>query len=56
MPAFYGYGVAITGIFDERTESIICAFQRHFRPEREDGIVDASTVQTLHQLPADLAA
>ena len=50
MLALYGYGVAITGLFDEATEAVVAAFQRHFRPERVDGIADASTIATLHDL------
>ena len=30
------------------------AFQRHFRPERVDGIADFSTIDTLHRLLAAL--
>jgi len=59
MLALYGYGVEITGIFDETTEVVVAAFQRHFRPERVDGVADQSTIETLHKLlaavPADVA-
>lgn len=54
MLALYGYDLAVTGLFDEKTESVTRAFQRHFRPERVDGIADLSTVKTLHQLLAGL--
>ena len=50
MLALYGYGVEITGQFDSVTRSVIDAFQRHFRPERVDGVADMSTVETLHRL------
>tara|TARA_R110002126_G_scaffold291791_2_gene458533 strand:- start:62864 stop:63625 length:762 start_codon:yes stop_codon:yes gene_type:complete len=50
MLGLYGYGVEITGNFDEHLEIVIKAFQRHFRPERVDGIADASTIETLHKL------
>lgn len=56
MLALYGYGASITGLFDETTESITRAFQRHFRPQRVDGVADASTVKTLHKLLASLDA
>jgi len=56
MLALYGYGLEINGVFDEITESIIRAFQRHFRPVRVDGVADASTIATLHHLLADLQA
>lgn len=52
MLAMYGYGVKITGVFDEDTEKVIAAFQRHFRPERVDGVADASTITTLRDLIA----
>ncbi len=54
MLALYGYGIDITGSFDQRTEAVIVAFQRHFRPARVDGIADRSTIETLHQLLAAL--
>lgn len=50
MLALYGYGVEITGHYDETTEAVVCAFQRHFRPEQVDGIADASTITTLRDL------
>ncbi|AQS42163.1 MAG: Peptidoglycan binding protein [Candidatus Tokpelaia hoelldobleri] len=56
MLSLYGYGLEISGIFDEMTESVIRAFQRHFRPMRVDGVADASTIATLHHLLAALQA
>jgi N-acetylmuramoyl-L-alanine amidase len=56
MLALYGYGVEITGVFDEVTEAVVAAFQRHFRPERVDGVGDQSTIETLHKLIAALPA
>jgi len=50
----YGYGLEITGVFDGSTTQVVTAFQRHFRPERVDGVADASTVATLHRLLAAL--
>lgn len=50
--AHYGYGVAETGVYDPQTELVVAAFQRHFRPERVDGILDASTLVTLQELIA----
>ena len=49
MLAMYGYGLKITGVFDEDTEKVVAAFQRHFRPERVDGVADASTITTLRR-------
>ena len=50
MLALYGYQVPINGAFDLETEKAVNAFQRHFRPERIDGVADASTIETLHRL------
>jgi N-acetylmuramoyl-L-alanine amidase len=50
MLGMYGYGLKITGVFDESTEKVVAAFQRHFRPERVDGVADASTITTLRDL------
>jgi N-acetylmuramoyl-L-alanine amidase len=52
MLAMYGYALRITGSFDEDTEKVVTAFQRHFRPERIDGVADASTITTLRDLIA----
>ncbi|MEE2951723.1 MAG: N-acetylmuramoyl-L-alanine amidase [Pseudomonadota bacterium] len=48
--AAYGYGIEAGGRFDEATRLATIAFQRHFRPERVDGVADVSTVETLHRL------
>ncbi|WP_158817158.1 N-acetylmuramoyl-L-alanine amidase [Methylocapsa sp. S129] len=48
--ALYGYGVELTGVYDKQTQTIVAAFQRHFRPERVDGLADASTIATLRAL------
>jgi N-acetylmuramoyl-L-alanine amidase len=50
MLALYGYDLPVTGVFDELTELMVIAFQRHFRPERVDGIADRSTIETLRNL------
>ena len=47
---FYGYGIDISGNFDDRTKLVVEAFQRHFRPARVDGVADVSTIATLHKL------
>jgi N-acetylmuramoyl-L-alanine amidase len=46
----YGYGLDAVPEFDAVTEAVVIAFQRHFRPERVDGIADPSTVATLDAL------
>ena len=48
--ALYGYGVALTGVYDAQTRAVVAAFQRHFRPARVDGQADASTIATLRAL------
>jgi N-acetylmuramoyl-L-alanine amidase len=45
-----GYGVNETGHYDATTRDAIAAFQRHFRPQRVDGIADVSTLTTLRSL------
>jgi N-acetylmuramoyl-L-alanine amidase len=50
MLKLYGYGVEINGLYDGPTQTLVCAFQRHFRPSRVDGIADSSTVITLDHL------
>lgn len=50
--ARYGYGIAVTGTFDEATRDVVAAFQRHFRPAQIDGIADRSTVATLDDVLA----
>ncbi|MDI7924126.1 N-acetylmuramoyl-L-alanine amidase [Ferirhizobium litorale] len=54
MLSFYGYGTEISGEFCSKTEGDVAAFQRHFRPERVDGIADVSTIDTLHRLLSSL--
>jgi N-acetylmuramoyl-L-alanine amidase len=51
--AEYGYGLPVTGAYDGQTRDVVTAFQRHFRPARVDGIVDASTRKTLADLLAN---
>ncbi len=52
MLGIYGYDIAVSGEFDEATEWVLAAFQRHFRPERVDGVADRSTIETLRDLLA----
>jgi N-acetylmuramoyl-L-alanine amidase len=54
--ASYGYGLQATGVGDAATALVVCAFQRHFRPERADGRIDTSTIITLERLLAALPA
>lgn len=54
--SYWGYGIEITGFYDQQTSTVVTAFQRHFRPRRVDGLADRSTILTLHRLVAALAA
>ncbi len=49
----YGYGVAVSAHYDSTTHEAVAAFQRHFRPERVDGLSDESTRSTLRDLLAN---
>ena len=46
----YGYGLTISGDYDEATKTVVTAFQRHFRPAQIDGMADTSTRETLRKL------
>jgi N-acetylmuramoyl-L-alanine amidase len=48
--ARYGYGIKASGKFDNPTMEVVTAFQRHFRPEKVDGVADQSTLTTLRAL------
>jgi N-acetylmuramoyl-L-alanine amidase len=50
--ARYGYGIPQNGKYDGATMEVVAAFQRHFRPERVDGVADPSTRATLQALLA----
>ncbi|MCO5065383.1 MAG: N-acetylmuramoyl-L-alanine amidase [Rhizobiaceae bacterium] len=50
MLGMYGYSVEISMEFDRQTQSVVTAFQRHFRPALIDGLVDRSTGATLLKL------
>ena len=39
-----GYAVPVTGILDAETRLVVAAFQRRFRQERVDGLVDVQTL------------
>lgn len=56
MLRLYGYPVEANGQYDAQTQTVVRAFQRHFRPARIDGVADSSTVSTLHQLLGALIA
>lgn len=54
--ADYGYGITPNGRYDGQTQQVVTAFQRHFRPQRVDGIADPSTLATLQALSDTLSA
>lgn len=53
--ARYGYGLEESSVYDDATRLIVQEFQRHFRPERIDGLADQSTRKTLQMLLDGLA-
>ena len=48
----YGYGIETNGVYDDLTEAVVTAFQRHFRTDCVDGRADQSTIDTLRTLLA----
>ncbi len=46
----YGYGIAITGIYDRQTQTVVREFQRHFRPLEVSGLADVTTCEILRKL------
>jgi N-acetylmuramoyl-L-alanine amidase len=51
-----GYPGPQTGLLDAETAAAITAFQRHYRPERCDGVADPETCHRIVTLAAALAA
>lgn len=51
-----GFDAPLSGVFDDRTETIVRAFQRHWRPARIDGRADASTMDALTRVAAAFEA
>ncbi len=49
----YGYGVSVDGHYDSMTQDAVAAFQRHFRPEKVDGISDESNAGDAARLVGD---
>lgn len=48
--AHYGYDLSVTGIYDRHTQTVLRAFQMHFRPANIDGKPDADTLARLWAL------
>ena len=50
MLVLYGYGIEISGVYNQKTHDCIYAFQQHFRQNRVDGIADGETIAILNEL------
>jgi len=50
--AAFGYDLPVSGRRDERTATVVTAFQRHFRPRAIDGAIDAETAALAARLVA----
>jgi len=48
--AYIGYEVEVNGRLDEKTADVIRAFQRRYRPELINGIVDIQTIELITNL------
>lgn len=48
--ARFGYGIEITGVYDQRTFDVVAAFQRHWRRGCVDGVADGETLARLRAL------
>jgi N-acetylmuramoyl-L-alanine amidase len=46
----FGYGVELSGAWDDTTKKTIEAFQYHFRPQKYDGVMDVETWAILQAL------
>ncbi len=46
----FGYGLNVNGMYDGVTQAVVTAFQRHFRPQKVDGLADAETQSLLGTL------
>ncbi len=50
MFVLYGYGLEISGVYDQKTHDCVFAFQQHFRQNLVDGIADGDTIAVLNEL------
>jgi len=48
--AHIGYSARVTGVMDTETRLIIEAFQRRYRPDQIDGVVDIQTMDVLKSI------
>jgi N-acetylmuramoyl-L-alanine amidase len=42
-----GYGIVVTGVYDDATRIVLRAFQRRFRPAQVDGKIDVETLSLI---------
>lgn len=45
-----GYGIEVTGKLDAATRLVVAAFQRRYRPDQVDGIVDVMTLELIKDI------
>lgn len=50
----FGYGLELSGLYDEQTVKVVTAFQQHWRQAKVDGRADLSTRKTLDTLLGQL--
>jgi len=50
MLSLYGYGIEISGVYNQNTHDCVFAFQQHFRQELVDGVADGGTIAVLNEL------
>lgn len=51
-----GFELSITGLIDEQTKKVVTAFQRHWRPELVDGILDQNTRSIIGEIHRKITA
>lgn len=50
MFAHLGYGIEISGVYDQKMADVVTAFQRHWRQAKVDGVADGETLAALAAL------
>ncbi len=50
----YGYGIVVSGEYDQCTKNAVSAFQAHWRQKSVNGIADFSTIRTLEKLSINI--
>lgn len=48
--AYLGYGMEVTGVFDDNMRLVLTAFQRRYRPSEVDGKIDVQSLELLTDL------